>query len=366
MALRNSGNSVVNPFMVQIGRESRGLTQSDLAAALGVTQGRISKIETGALPVPEDFLESLAAALDYPSHFFRQEGSLMGIGIAEVFHRKRADVPKKLLDKIHAQMEVRRWHVANLARATECTVNVPRLEPDEYGGPEEIARLVRATWNLPRGPIEDLTEALERAGVVVVPFDFETRRVDAISRWVPGVLPLVFINERAPSDRCRFSLAHELAHLVMHSLPTPDIELEANKFAAEFLMPARDIRPDLRDLTLLKLARLKPYWKVAMQAILQRAHDLGAITPNRWRSLWSQMTQLGYRTREPSEYDLPHEEPRLLRELVEVHVLDLGYSTGDLRELIPLNDLELWSTYLRRIPGQSPVQMVPRPQRLAR
>ncbi len=367
MGPNNNQRRVVNPFMVQVGRESRGLSQKELAEAVGVTQGRISKIEAGVLPVPDDLLGALSDALDYPPHFFLQEGSIMGIGIAEVFHRKRADVPKRLLDKIYAQMEVRRWHVGRLLRATEFPVRVPRLDLDEYNdSPEEVARMVRSTWHLPRGPVGNLTETLEQAGVVIVPFDFETNRVDAISRWVPGLPPLMFVNDRSPTDRRRFSLAHELGHMVMHALPTPEIEPQADRFAAEFLMPARDIIVDLRDVTLPRLAQLKPYWKVAMQSLLKRAQDLGAITATRARALWSQLSQLGYRTREPSEYDLPPEEPRLLRELVETHIQDLGYSADDLRELLALNAPELWSIYLREQSQPPPLKVVPKGLRLAR
>ncbi len=367
MGPSSNSRRAVNPFMVQVGRESRGLSQKELAEAVGVTQGRISKIEAGMLPVPGELLEMLSSTLDYPPHFFLQEGSIMGIGLAEVFHRKRADVPKRLLDKIHAQMEIRRRHVEQLLRATEFPVRVPRLDLEDYrDSPEEVARLVRATWHLPRGPVQNLTETLEQAGVVIVPFDFETTRVDAISRWVPGLPPLMFVNDLSPTDRRRFSLAHELGHMVMHALPTPEIEPQADRFAAEFLMPARDIRVDLRDVTLQRLAQLKPYWKVAMQAILKRAQDLGTITATRARSLWSQMARLGYRTREPSEYDLPAEEPRLLRELIETHIQDLGYSADDLRKLLALNEVELWSFYLREQSQPPPLKVVPQALRLAR
>src|SRR5438132_8983926 len=101
----------VNPNMVILGRESRGLSQKELAEKLDVTQGRISKIEKGLLIVPDDLLEALSRVLDYPQHFFLQEGDLMGVGIAEIFHRKRQDVPKSALAKIYAHMEIRLRHI---------------------------------------------------------------------------------------------------------------------------------------------------------------------------------------------------------------------------------------------------------------
>src|SRR5437588_8946588 len=274
-------HKAVNPNMVILAREARGLSQRELADSLGVTQGRISKIEMGLLPVPADLLETLSRILDYPGHFFFQEGSLVGVGMTEIFHRKRQDVPKKILGKAYAQMDIRHRHIATLLRAVEIPCNVPRLDIDEYGSrADEIARILRERWRLPRGPILDLTKTVEDAGIVVIPVDFETPRIDAISRWIPGLPPLFFVNRDIPKDRYRFSLTHELGHVVMHALPNADIEKQANQFAAEFLLPERDIRADLSNLDLAKLAILKRYWKVSMAAILHRAEEIGAITAN--------------------------------------------------------------------------------------
>jgi Zn-dependent peptidase ImmA (M78 family)/DNA-binding XRE family transcriptional regulator len=344
----NNLSKVVNPNMVILARESRGLSQKMLADELGVTQGRVSKIEMGLLPVPNELLEELSHVLDYPMHFFLQEGSIIGVGIAEVFHRKRKDVPKKVLDKIYAQMEIRFKHVDALLRATDFDCTVPRISVDEYSVQvEDIARLVRATWHLPRGPIQDLTQVVEDAGVLIVEFDFETPRVDAISRWMPACPPVFFVNKGCPKDRYRYSLAHELGHMVMHHLPHSNIEEQADRFAAEFLLPERDIYADLRDLSLARLAVLKQYWKVSMAAILMRARTLDVISESRYRYLWTQMANAGYKTREPAELDVIGEQPSLLNEIIETYLKELGYTTEDLARILPLNDRELWSQYLQ-------------------
>lgn len=343
-----SAEASVNPYMVTVGRESRGLSQRMLAEELRVSQGRVSKIEAGLLDVPDDLLDSLARVLDYPRDFFYQEGAPRGVGIAEIFHRKRQNVPKKVLDKVYARMEIRFRHIEALLRATEIAPQIPTLNVEDYNdSPEDIARLVRAMWNLPRGPIRDLTEMLEDQGVVIVSFDFETKKIDAISRWLPGLPPVIFINQDSPKDRLRLSLAHELGHLIMHAIPNPDIEDQANRFAAELLLPEYDVRSDLTDLTIAKLAILKRYWKASMNAILKRAEDIRAIGAGRARSLWMQMAHAGYRTREPVELDVQGERPSLLRELVDTHLHDLGYSPADIRKLMLLNDGELYSFYLR-------------------
>jgi len=338
---------VVNPDMIIVGRESRGLSQKELADRLRTTQGRVSKVESGLLAVPDELLDDLSRVLGYPQNFFFQGDPLMGVGMAELFHRKKQDVPKKTLDRIYAEIEIRTRHMDALLRAMDIPCALQHIDVEDYGGaPEEVARLVRATWHIPRGPIMDLTHTVEDVGVIVLPFDFGTRHVDAISRWVRSLPPLVFANDTAPKDRFRWSLAHEIGHLVMHSTPTPDIEEQADRFAAELLMPEREIRPDLRNLTLPRLAQLKQYWRVSMNALLKRAQDLGAITENQGRYLWAQMAKAGYRTREPVELDVAGERAQLVRELIDAHRKNLGYSTSDLSGMLALYESDFHAWYM--------------------
>lgn len=345
-SLFRSQHEGVNHNMIVLARESRGLSQAALADQLGVTQGRVSKMESGLLAVPDEVLQKFTEVLDYPPSFFFQPGPLLGVGVAEVFHRKHQVVAKRLLNKVYASVEIRLRNIDALLRATEIEVNLPQMPVEDYqGGPAEIARLVRSTWNMPRGPVSDMVMQLEDAGIIVVEVMFETRKMDAISRWVPGLPPVFFINRDMPKDRSRFTLAHELGHMVMHKHPTPDLEAQAHQFASEFLMPERDVRADLLDLDLSKLVHLKQYWKVSMASLIYRAEAIGAISNNRARYLRVQMAKAGYTTVEPVELDPQGEHPTLLREVIEAHRTKLGYSVHDLQHLLALHEHDLWEYY---------------------
>lgn len=347
MDLWGNEDQKFNGSMLVLARESRGVSQKDLAAHLACQPSRLSMIEMGVRPVSDDLLTRIAEALHYPREFFFQRSGLAGVGISEVFHRKRARVPKAILTKIYAQIEVRFLHLDALLKSVEVECRVPQIDIEDFKGQvEEVARAVRAKLNISRGPIENLTEVLEDAGVVVIPFDFGTREVDAISRWLAPLSPVMFVNTESPTDRVRHSLAHELGHLVMHDLPTPDMENEADAFAAEFLMPERDIRHELQRIDLARLAILKRYWRVSMASLLFRAKTLGTISANQARYLWTQMSQAGYRLHEPVELDPQSEVPQLLYELVEVHMHDLGYDEKDLRQVLKLEPDEFQATYL--------------------
>lgn len=310
------------------------MTQSELAAAIGVTQSKISKIEAGyARPSATD-IQSFTEILGFQASFFGWQDKVYGFSDQEMFHRKRQQATAKSLATIHGMLNIRRMQLARLLRSAAIEGDgFPRHDPDEYlGDVERIAQTVRAQWMVPRGPIRNLVAVIEDGGGVVIQHNFGTRHIDAVSQWVPGLPPIFFINIGFPADRMRFSLAHELGHMIMHRIPTEESEREADAFAAEFLMPMREIRPQLRDLDLPSLANLKRHWKVSMQALLKRAQDIGTITQNRARSIWIELGRLGYRRHEPIE--LEPEKPTLMKDLIAFHLSDLDYSREDLSNFI--------------------------------
>jgi Zn-dependent peptidase ImmA (M78 family)/transcriptional regulator with XRE-family HTH domain len=336
----SSREYAINPDMVIVARESRLMTQKELADSMQMTQGTVSKIEAGLRGVSDETLNRLVAVLEYPAAFFFQRDQLHGVGIGEIFHRKRQALPAKVQAAVQARMNVSRFQLARLLRAVELPeCRIPNFDAEGFDGdPEDAAQRVRALWNLPRGPVDSVTTRIEDAGGVIVPCDFGTTQLDAMSQFIPGMPPIFFINIDVPTDRLRFTLAHELGHMILHQSPHmtvgPEIEDEAGRFGAEFLMPARDIRADLADVTLAKLAALKPYWKVSMQALLKRATDLSAITAQQGQSLWKQIAASGYRKREPIELDTATERPMLWRELLEAHRKQLGFSVAELASLL--------------------------------
>lgn len=336
---------LVNPAMVALARESRGLTQQEAAQALGISQARLSKIEAGLARVTDEILAGMSDVLGYPERFFTLRDPVLGPGVSEFFHRKQRALPARTLRKLHAEISIRTMNIMRLLRSVEINHGeIPHLDLDDWGSPTEIARALRAQWQIPAGPIQSLIWTIEDSGGIVISWDFGTPRIDALSRYVPGMPRLFFLNDRTPPDRQRLTLAHELGHVVMHESPDPRMEDQAFEFGAEFLMPARDIGTQFGRVDIEKLAFMKPYWGVSMAALLRRATDLGKVTPRMSRHYWAQLSKRGYRLREP-DLGLEKEEPRLLQEVLDVHTHDLGFGLKDLSELIVLNEEETRDKY---------------------
>ncbi|MDD4890561.1 MAG: XRE family transcriptional regulator [Phycisphaerae bacterium] len=332
--------------MLTLARDSRGLTRASLAQKTDLSPSLISKFESGvANPSPEN-LAKLADALGYPLEFLGQMQEIHGLGCSFLYHRQRQSMPVPEQRRIVATVNVLRIQMQQLLGAIDITAE-NQFQPQDVeqdGGPEKIAAGVRAAWKLPLGPVRNVVGAIESAGGVVIRYPFGNRKADGMSIWLTGLPPLFFLNADMPGDRSRFTLAHELGHVIMHRQPTERIENEADRFAAEFLMPAREIRPDLGGMSLERAAALKPLWKVSMQALIRRAWDLDVVPESRYRRLCTLVSMAGYRTNEPVPIAI--EEPTLLREIVNVHLGDHGYTIDDLSKLAFVSREEFCETYV--------------------
>jgi len=347
----------INPEMLILAREAAGLTQTELADRLGIAQGKVSRIEAQLSHIDNEFLQRLCAELGRTPAFFSRPGRRhSGAGVTEMYHRKRESMPKRVLARLHAIIDTIRIHFDEILKAIELESDYvfPHYDIDdplEDRTPVGIAQELRAIWRIPPGPVNNLTQVIEGAGGLIFVMDFETSLLDAICRWYPGLPPLFFLNSRMPGDRYRYTLAHELGHMVMHNRPNPNMEAQADQFAAEFLMPAADIRSSLTNVTLPRLAHLKPYWKVSMAALLKRATDLMKVSENQARYLWSRFSSLGYRRSEPMELEIPVEQPQLVNSIIETCQTALGWTTADFEQHLMTSDTHLRPIYFRDQPG---------------
>jgi Zn-dependent peptidase ImmA (M78 family)/DNA-binding XRE family transcriptional regulator len=323
-------NNEINSEMILLARESKGITQSALAKRLNVTQAAISKAEKGQIQISDSLLNDIARVLEYPIGFFFQSGHCYPP--TTPFHRKKQGLGKKLQHKIEATANVRRLHIQKLMDSIDIErKEIPCFDIEEYINPANVAIATRRYLQLPKGPIGNMTKIIEQFGIPVILCAFNTERLDGFTLVGRGNTLLIFINNDMPWCRIRFTLAHELGHIVMKHIHKPGIEEEANEFAASFLMPKEDIEKDfwMKKISISDLADLKPFWKVSMQALLIRAKNLDCINKNQAKYLWMNLSKLGYRKKEPHHLDIQPESPTLLASIVNVHKVDLEYTEDE-------------------------------------
>jgi Zn-dependent peptidase ImmA (M78 family)/transcriptional regulator with XRE-family HTH domain len=311
---------LVDPRMITLAREAQGWNQTHLAGLLGVTQGYLSKIESGNAEVSDELLSQLAEHLQTPPSLFAHTGSPSSIEVTCLHHRRRASTMSAPTKKrIEALARLTRISVEELMKGLRVTADKPLQRPGSVDyTPAHFAMLVRKHFDIPDGPIHDLMSVVERAGVLIVQRPLGTAAQDAVSTWPDSGPPMMIVNTGLPADRERFTIAHELGHLVMHGAPQDDQEAEANDFASELLAPAEQVRPDLANLgrrDMGRLMQLKTKWGLSIAALVRRAWSIGELSDADYKGYQIQLTKLGWRNVEPGH--VPVEEATLVRRVID-------------------------------------------------
>ena len=305
-------------------RELHGWTQTEVAKKHRVTQPFIAQVENGWTKAPDEFMQSFVFRTGFPRSFFEVPPQT-DLPLGSLLFRSRADMTQREQKALrtHASMA---HEVLHRMLAGKSVKEPPIRVPNVPGDPERAATVARSELGLaPDQPVKHVLHTMESAGVLVIGLPRAFVSGDAFCVWAPtdngGRRPIVVLSADRPADRVRLSASHELGHLVMHHpLPaSPDVHDEANRFAGAFLMPADAMRQEItRTTTLETFLSIKLKWGISVQAAIVRAHELGLITPRKYRTLFQRLSAKGWRTHEPLSSRVPLERPRGFRQITEL------------------------------------------------
>jgi len=315
---------------VRAARTLVGVSQTALAKSVGLTQSAISQIESGLLVATPEIIDEVAAVTNNPRSFF----DAVPPDLPPVTLRFRKQARARITDtnrvtQLLAEAYRVVWTLVNERRGfIPPTLPIATDRQPDANGVEQYAQLTRTALGLDvTGPVMHVTRALERGGVVVAPLalpgdedDVETVGHFGASCWPgPPDPALIGYFHGAAGDRQRFTLAHEIGHLVLHTRRTfvANPEEEANRFAGAFLVPGEPYAEFLKSgsATLRDFVRIKARWGVSIQALIMRGSHLGLIDEPRKTSLFKQISARGYRHNEP--VTVHAEEPVLFWKLIE-------------------------------------------------
>lgn len=302
-------------------RALEGLTQKALAERIGTAQSTIAHIETGRMSPSTPILAAIAKETGVHPSFFERVPSI-DLPKGSLKPRERRSISARERDMAHEYARL----CVEQARLMAEGLNLPQLRISHSAeGPKGAAVAARDAMEIELDmPVANLFNAMEIAGVFVLALPLASEKLDAFSTWIDldGNRPMIAVSDGKTGDRLRFTAAHELGHIMMHGSLTgnyAELEVEANQFAQELLLPERPMRERLApSLNLTKAARLKLEWGVSVQAIVRRARDLQIITERHYRYLFQQIGAMGWRKREPSNLDIEVERPRMFRQMVEL------------------------------------------------
>ncbi|GGF73378.1 transcriptional regulator [Terasakiella brassicae] len=276
---------------LKIARKKAGISLRALSDDLGgiVSAQAIGKYERGEMMPNSTVLIALCSALKVSLSYmaaptgarlgnvdFRKHSGTRAQERAEVEASVLEHVEKYLLIEEILEMDSAAWHQPFDRR---------ELTSIEEG--EEIAREVRAKWNLGIDPIPNLTELLEEKGVKVMMLDLPDRvsgLTCEVMREGKTAVPVIVVNANHSLERRRITLAHELGHRLF----TADSKIEekaATRFASAFLMPSEHLTAETgkhrRAIGVEEIYTLKRIYRVSAAALIVRLRDLEVISNER-------------------------------------------------------------------------------------
>ncbi len=327
-------NSVI-PSRITEAREACALSMGDLAERIGITRQSVSKYERGIMNPSPGILQSIALLLKFPVDFFYKEETGISTEKGPLFFRSNSNIAKKVKIACNHQLKWACETRKQLERYVKFVDQNLFIEERNYEelqdfDIEEIALSVRKQWGLADSPVGDLIGILENQGIIVAQFSDNEfcsfKGIDAYSSWYDGIPYIIYNSIQKSAVRTRFSIIHELGHLILHSsISEKDAvkkevvdfaDMQADRFASAFLLPATSFPRDVRGTSLAYLEIVKKKWGAAMSTIIRRCETLNLLTDNQIGYLKRQMTTNKYWHKEPLDEVIQIEPPEILRDAV--------------------------------------------------
>jgi Zn-dependent peptidase ImmA (M78 family) len=293
---------------LKLARSAAGFSLRELEAQLGhlVSAQAIGKYERDEMMPGSEVLMALATALGVSEDYLLKTDSIELVGVD--FRKQRLDAAKErsrvesqILTAVERYLEIE--DLLTLKSEWELPAGFPqKIRKAEDA--EEAARVVRKAWKLGADPVPSLAEFLEDRAIKIVSVSLAERvsGVNATVRKKNGDnVQVIVLNADHAGERQRFTLAHELGHMLLQCASDP--EPVCNRFAGAFLVPAEALRAELgvhrTSISMRELFSLKALFGVSVQALVYRAADLGIFNPRLKKSLFIQFGKAGWRKAEP-------------------------------------------------------------------
>ena len=313
-------------------RIMRGYSLQDVANALGnqLTRQALHRYEKGEVMPDTDRINLLGKALNVSYDYFFRDTK---VELGEIEFRRLSKMPQKEASIIKEKTKeyLSRYLELEEILGLSNKFDNPIKDLGVVTTYEQVigaAKKIREEWELGSGAIFNVVELLEDKNIKVVKLDVD-EDFDGLQTYVNGNIPVIAYNLKKADkpDRIRFTILHELAHLLIPfgNITEKQKETLCHQFAGAMLLPEETIKAELGEyrnkLSPLELANIKKQYGISMQAIVMRAKSCGIINEHYTKQFFFMFKQRNWRVDEPYDYAGVEESNRfeqlLFRALIE-------------------------------------------------
>ncbi|MHB9326378.1 helix-turn-helix domain-containing protein [Phytobacter ursingii] len=311
---------------------ARRLSQTQLAAMVGVSPATVSKWRSAQQAPESEALERLASVVNVAPEWFTRR---LPEKMSRPLFRSNASAHAAARAMLEARLE---WANEVVIKLEEY-VDLPELclpirqytNIDEISNAdiEDAALECRKLWGLGKNEIPDLALAAESNGVILIREETGIAQIEGLSAWSKELMhPFILLSsDKGNAFRSRFDLAHEIGHLILHKHVGNELDSEryklkesqAHSFAGALLLPAEPLADEIRlPVTLDSLLLLKQRYGISVAAIIMRLHALHLISDDEKLNLFKRRSARWGAKSEPGDDYRQPEQPRLLKRTIDL------------------------------------------------
>ncbi len=317
---------------IRVSRQALGLSLRELASKIDnrVSAQAISKYERDVSIPSSGVLIALAVALGVSEDYLVSDTDIV---LESVDFRKKSFTGAKEKNQVEARVLdflERYLTVEDILGLPTVNWDMPREAPwpilKDLAEVEQAALNLRLYWRVGKNPIPNLVELLEDRGIKILSIplsdniDGLTAKVSRNNRKATSSVIVVNRNRNQWGERQRFTIAHELGHMVLEVGSRIDEEKASHRFAGAFLMPAETLRAEIgkfrKSMGWSELFELKRLFGVSVQVLTYRCTEIGIFNKSLFQYLLDEFKRRGWCTfpyREPYAIEKGEEPTRFQR-----------------------------------------------------
>lgn len=272
----------------------KNLSLRDAGALLNMSAQAVAKYEKGQINPNSQRLIEFAKAYNVKTIEFLKSYDVPKMNFTSFRKRKRLTGKNlSLLEEIIQDEVAKYLEVMEINNCNYNEVKIKKYDCNSLKEAEEAAIKFRNDINFSLlQPISDLINTLENLGIIIIQIKNENNRFDdfdGLSEFVGGIPVIVLLDGINDGARQRFTIAHELGHLILNIPSNLDEEKICNRFASSLLMPREAVLNEFgkfrNNISLFELIAFKKEYKVSIAATLYRLRDLKIISEYTYKNL---------------------------------------------------------------------------------
>ena len=313
----------------------KNLSLKDAGKLLNMTATAISKYEKGEIIPDSKKLIDFANAYNVKSVDLLKVYNTPKMKFTSFRKKKRLTGQNlKLLEEIIQDEVAKYLEIIQMNNIDNNNIKLKKYSCNSFDDAEKSANEFRNYIKISsKQPISDLINTLENLGIIIIQIKNPDNRFndfDGLSEIVNNIPIIVLLDGIKDGARQRFTIAHELGHLVLNiNNEELDQEKICNRFASALLMPKEAIINEFgisrKNINFFELTAFKNEFKVSYAAIVYRLKDLNIISEYLYKKLSIFLSQrIGKNDPKPIQPEKSYQFKRIVYKLEADDIISLN------------------------------------------